>query len=104
MSSTRVLNYDEREKLKKSGEPELARYHRFIEDFCPEDRGGVRFIPDDFPLSFEQYCEWLREFPGWSYDPLIPRRTIWRDEYYDRELPMNEFIKSQGLWRREWSY
>lgn len=102
MSLAKVLNYEEREELKQKGESDLARYHRFIESFCPEDCDGVRYVPADFELSFDLYCEWLREFPGWSCDPLIPRHSAWKPKYYLRELPMNDFIKAQGLWRREW--
>jgi len=96
VSLTAILPYQERERLKmisyqKYGDE--ARWHRFMDQMfdsvVPEN---LRFyIPSVHP-SFEEYQRWLKDFPGWSYGSMGPRRSKQIPPLNGNGYPFNKYL------------
>jgi hypothetical protein len=118
----RILDYGEREELKRMGAgPERehnvdwSHWHRFLEmvyfkTAAVHIPSGARIgglggqgdgscvLPDNVSPDFDTYRKWKTDFPGWSYGPMFPEHSAWRDEYRVGDLPMNRYYNSK-YWR-----
>lgn len=85
-----ILDYCERELLKKKGESQarVARYHRFLGDYF--GASGFDVDEKDIPISFKDYTELLERHPGWSYGRILPSSRHWRHEFFVKLPLMNK--------------
>lgn len=89
----KVLEYHEREALKKSGrqaDTDWSHWHRFLASLYGD---GAEVDLHTVRPSFEDYKAWKLEFPGWSIGKLSQTHAAWSPNYNSKELPMNEFLK-----------
>lgn len=73
---------------------DYAHWHRFMVTALDLEFEDLAVYVDGPPIvPFEEYRQWKRDFPGWSYGELSSRHTAWRPEYAGRSLPMNEVLE-----------
>jgi hypothetical protein len=94
-----VMGYALRESCKRDDVElgqltDYAHWHRFIADALDLDFDDQLVVKVDAPppVSFEQYRQWKRDFPGWSYGWMSLGHVAWKPEYAHRDLPMNEAL------------
>jgi len=87
----RVMTHYACENLKQCGPYEIvadiAHYHRFLGYFFDENEVVSE---ENLPITYEDYVQLKKNYPGWSQGYLSPRHSAWKDEYgLQKELPMN---------------